>query len=61
MPARRHADGPVALQGGERHALDPDQAVLAKPCLDVAVAAVTPQGVLAEMHRGMAEPGSGAD
>ena len=30
----------------------------AKNKLQAAVAAVTPQGVLAEMHRGMAEPGS---
>ena len=27
--------------------------------VQAAIAAVTPQGVLAEMHRGMAEPGTG--
>ena len=29
--------------------------------VQAAIAAVTPQGVLAELHRGMAEPGSGKD
>ncbi len=53
-PAKVAKDGWDAMMAGKGHITSG-----LKNKLQVAAAGVVPQAVLAEMHRGMAEPGSG--